>query len=116
MASVTCSRGWACREHSLESITKTLCGRLGAGASVGDNLAVGPVTGRTLNGQQASPSQINQVFSGWSVNFGFNVPSGPAPVGPGVQISANGSGAVYGPTGGVAGASASSTYAICASF
>jgi RHS repeat-associated protein len=96
--------------------TKTLCGSLGAGASVGDNLAAGPVIGRTLNGQQATPSQINQVFSGWSANFGFNVPIGPVPVGPGVQVSANGSGVVYGPTVGVAGASASSTYAVCASF
>jgi len=96
--------------------TKTLCGSLGAGASVGDNIAAGPVAGRTLNGQQASPSQVNQVFSGWSGNFGFNVPTGPVPVGPGVQVSANGSGVVYGPTVGVAGASVSSTYAVCASF
>ena len=84
--------------------TKTLCGSLGAGASVGDNLAAGPVAGRTTNGQQVSPSQINQIFSGWSANFGFNVPIGPVPAGPGVQVSANGSGVVYGPTGGVAGA------------
>lgn len=96
--------------------TKTLCGSIGAGASVGDNLAAGPVTGRTLNGQPASPSQVNQVFSGWSVNGGVNVPIGPVPVGPGVQGSANGSGVVYGPTVGVAGASVSSTYAVCASF
>jgi RHS repeat-associated protein len=40
--------------------TKTLCGSIGAGASVGDNLAGGPVTGRTLNGQQATPSQSQQ--------------------------------------------------------
>jgi hypothetical protein len=96
--------------------TKTLCGSIGAGASVGDNLAAGPVTGRTLNGQQATPSQINQVFSGWSASGGVNVPIGPVPVGPGVQGSVNGSGAVYGPTVGVAGASVSSTYAVCASF
>ncbi|MGA8440264.1 MAG: RHS repeat-associated core domain-containing protein [Candidatus Sulfotelmatobacter sp.] len=96
--------------------TKTLCGSIGAGGSVGDNLSVGPVAGRTLNGQQASSSQINQIFSGWSGSFGFNVPTGPAPVGPGVQVSANGSGAVYGPTVGVAGASVSSTYSVCASF
>jgi hypothetical protein len=96
--------------------TKNACLSLGAGASVGDNLAGGPVTGKTMNGQQASPSQVDQIFSGWSANFGFNVPTGPVPVGPGVQVSANGSGVVYGPTVGVAGASVSSTYAVCAHF
>jgi RHS repeat-associated protein len=96
--------------------TQTLCGSVGVGASVGDNIAAGPVMGRTLNGQPASPSQINQIFSGWSVSGGINNPTGPVPVGPGVQGSANGSGVVYGPTVGVAGASVSSTYAVCVSF
>ena len=96
--------------------TKTLCGSLGAGASVGDNLAAGPVTGRTLNGQQASPSELDQIFGGWSLNFGFNAPTGTAPIGPGIQVSANGSGVAYGPTVGVAGASVSATYALCGSL
>jgi RHS repeat-associated protein len=96
--------------------TKTLCLSIGAGLSVGDNLSVGPVTGRTLNGKPATPSQINKIFGGWSVNFGGNVPMGAIPVGPGGQVSINGSGVVYGPTVGVAGASLSSTYAFCGSF
>ena len=96
--------------------TKTLCSSIGAGASVGNNFAGGPVNGTTLGGQQATPSQIDQVFGGWSANFGFNLPTGSLPVGVGVQVSVNGSGTIYGPTVGVAGLSVSSTYAICVTF
>ena len=69
-----------------------------------------------MDGRPASPSDIDQIFGGWSASFGLNVPTGPTPVGPGIQVSANGSGVVYGPTVGVAGASVSSTYAVCAHF
>jgi RHS repeat-associated protein len=96
--------------------TKIVCASAGIGASVGDNLAVGPLTGKTLRGQQASPTQIDQILSGGSVNVGYNVPVGPVPVGPGGQASLNGSGVVYGPTVGVAGFSTSSTYAGCVSL
>jgi hypothetical protein len=97
-------------------ITKTVCGSIGAGGSAGKNVAAGPVIGITPNGQMASPSQIDEIFKGWSANVGFNVPLGPIPVGPGLQGSVNGSGAALGPNVGVAGFSISSTYAICTHY
>jgi hypothetical protein len=60
--------------------------------------------------------ELDQIFGGWSLNFGFNTPTGSVPIGPGIQVSANGSGVAYGPTVGVAGASVSATYAPCGSF
>ena len=96
--------------------TKNLCLSIGVGASAGHNVAGGPVTGKTLSGQTASPAQMDQILNGWSSNFGGNVPLGPIPVGPGAQASVNGSGAAYGPTLGVAGLSVSATDAACVHF
>jgi hypothetical protein len=96
--------------------TKNVCLSIGIGASAGHNVAGGPIAGTTLSGQTASPAQTDQVLNGWSTNFGGNVPAGPIPAGPGGQVSINGSGAVYGPTAGVAGFSASATDAVCAHY
>jgi RHS repeat-associated protein len=93
--------------------TQTVCISIGAGASVGDNIAGGPLMGRTLQGKRTTPSQTDNILKGWSVNFGANSTTGALPVGPGAQMSINGSGIVYGPTVGVAGVSVSSTYAYC---
>ena len=93
--------------------TGNLCISLGAGLSVGDSLAAGPVQGKTTDGKPASPKQIDDIFRGWSSSVGYNVPLGPVPAGPGIQVTGNGSGVVYGPTGGVAGGSMSSTLAVC---
>jgi hypothetical protein len=96
--------------------TNTLFVGVGAGASFGDDLSVGPVAVGTWNGQQATPSQIDQVLSGWSLNGGINAPTGPIPVGPGIRGSVNGSGYSYGPTVGIMGVSVSSTYAVSYTF
>jgi RHS repeat-associated protein len=96
--------------------TKNICLSIGIGVSAGHNVAAGPIVGMTLSGQQASPSEIDQILTGWSANFGGNVPIGPVPAGPGGQVSVNGSGAVYGPTGGAAGFSVSATGAGCAHY
>jgi hypothetical protein len=93
--------------------TQTVCISAGIGGSAGDNIAVGPLMGRTLQGKRTTPSQTDSILKGWSVNFGANSTTGALPVGPGGQMSINGSGIVYGPTVGVAGVSVSSTYAYC---
>jgi RHS repeat-associated protein len=94
--------------------THTLCVSAGAGASVGRNVALGPVTNAyTWGGVPASPSQTNGILGGWSVSGGGNIPSPAGGTGPGAQLAANGSGWLLNPNVGIPGLSGSVTNATC---
>ncbi len=93
--------------------THNLCISGGIGVSAGHNLSVGPLTGYSLSGEPLTPQEIDNVLSGGSVSGGYNLPTGPVPVGPGPTGSINSAGILLGPTLGIAGGSASATTAFC---
>ena len=79
------------------------------------NFSYGPITSAySLQGAPASPEQIDQILNGGSVSAGFNF-NAPGGIGPGGQVTGNGSGVVAGPTVGMPGVSVAATYSGCLS-
>ncbi len=77
---------------------------MGAGASAGNNVSVGPLLVNSGN--------IDSILNGWSISAAANLPFPPA-AGIGWQVITNGSGTAQGLTAGVPGVSVDVTYAVC---
>ena len=87
--------------------THTVCASIGIGASVGDNVSIGPLTQVHTN----PGYKTDGIFRGGSLSGGLNTP-----IGPGVQGTINSAGRAGGWDVGVPGASASSTTGSCVSL